>query len=241
MLGLFVFTLDPQNVEEDLEYINEHNLNSATFWRGVCSQYHQTFFEIRAEVDEAKILEKPLDIAKIEKKLPNLKPLQEIPHVLHIVTQPKIPKEKKHKERSANTLIEQMYQEYKQTDLAQALSHLTLPPPEMELKDISQEITKITGYYPHIEKFSMRNAHIIGTWLAAFTKFKENKANRLSRNFEDWLNVNTHFKELKAYNLRNFAKLSKTIPKILNWCANETLSGKKRSMEPLIYVPVSTL
>ena len=30
-LGPFVFTFDPQNVEEDLEYINEHNLNSATF------------------------------------------------------------------------------------------------------------------------------------------------------------------------------------------------------------------
>ena len=44
-----VFTLDPQNVEEDLEVINEHNLNSATFWRGVCSQYHQTFLEIRAQ------------------------------------------------------------------------------------------------------------------------------------------------------------------------------------------------
>ena len=27
----FVFTFDPQNVEEDLEYINEHNLTSATF------------------------------------------------------------------------------------------------------------------------------------------------------------------------------------------------------------------
>ena len=59
-----VFTLDPQNVEEGLEVINEHNLNSATFWRGFCSQYHQTFLEIRAEVDEAKILEETLDVAK---------------------------------------------------------------------------------------------------------------------------------------------------------------------------------
>ena len=110
-----------------------------------------------------------------------------------------------------------MYQEYQQTDLAQVLSDLTLPPPEMELKDILQEITKITGYYPHIEKFSMRNAYVIGTWLeAAFTKFKENKANRLSGNFEDWLNVNTHFKKSKAYDGRNFAKLAKMIPKILN-------------------------
>ena len=67
-----VFTLDPQNVEEDLEVINEHNLNSATFWRGVCSQYHQTFLEIRAEVNETKILEETLDIAKIEQKLSNL-------------------------------------------------------------------------------------------------------------------------------------------------------------------------
>ena len=32
-----VFTLDPQNVEEALEYINEHNHNSAKFWREVCS------------------------------------------------------------------------------------------------------------------------------------------------------------------------------------------------------------
>ena len=43
MLEPAVFTLDPQNVEEDLEYINEQKLNLATFWRGVCSQYHQTF------------------------------------------------------------------------------------------------------------------------------------------------------------------------------------------------------
>ena len=57
MLEPAVFTLDPQNVEEDLEVINEHNLNSAMFWRGVCSQYHQTFLEIRTEVDEANILE----------------------------------------------------------------------------------------------------------------------------------------------------------------------------------------
>ena len=55
----FVFTLDPQNVEEDLEYINEHNLNSATFWRGVCSQYHQTFLKILAEVHEAKYWKSP--------------------------------------------------------------------------------------------------------------------------------------------------------------------------------------
>ena len=39
-----------------------------------------------------------------------------------------------------------MYQEYQQTDLAQALSHLTLPPPERELTDILEEIAKITGY-----------------------------------------------------------------------------------------------
>ena len=84
-----VFTLDLQNVEEDLEVINKHNLNSATFWRGVCSQYHQTFLEIRAEVDEAKILEEPLDDTKIEQKLPNLELPQGIPHVLHIITQPK--------------------------------------------------------------------------------------------------------------------------------------------------------
>ena len=67
-----VFTLDPQNVKEDLEVINEHNLNSATFWRGVCLQYHQTFLEIRAE---ANILEEPLNAAKIEEKLLKLKPL----------------------------------------------------------------------------------------------------------------------------------------------------------------------
>ena len=54
MLEPAVFTFDPQDVEEDLEYINEHNLNSAMFWRGVCSQYHQTFLEIHAEVNEAK-------------------------------------------------------------------------------------------------------------------------------------------------------------------------------------------
>ena len=153
-----VFTLDLQNVEEDLEVINEHNLNSAMFWRGVCSQYHQTFLEICTEVDEAKILEEPLDVAKIEQKLSNLELPQGILHILHIITQSKIPKENKSKERSTNTLIEQMYQKYQQTDLAQPLSHLTLPPPEMELTDILQEIAKITGYYPHIEKFSMRNA-----------------------------------------------------------------------------------
>ena len=173
MLEPAVFTLDPQNVEEDLEVINEHNLNSATFWRGVCSQYHQIFLEIHAEVDEANILEEPLNASKIEEKLLKLKPPQEIPHVLHIITQPKIPKEKKSKERSAKNLIEQMYQEYQQTDLAQALSQLTLPPPEMELKDILQEITKINGHYPHIEKFSVRNAYVIGTWLEpAFTNLK---------------------------------------------------------------------
>ena len=110
-----------------------------------------------------------------------------------------------------------MCQEYQQTDLAQALSQLTLPPPEMELKDILQEITKINGHYPHIEKFSMRNAYVIGTWLeAVFTKFKENKANRLSGNFEDWLNVNTNFEKSKVNNLRNFVKLAETIPEILN-------------------------
>ena len=38
MLEPAVFTLDPHNVEEDLEVINENSLNSATFWRGVCSQ-----------------------------------------------------------------------------------------------------------------------------------------------------------------------------------------------------------
>ena len=80
-----------------------------------------------------------------------------------------------------------MYQEYQQTDLAQELSQLTiLPPPEMELTDILQEIAKITGHYSHIEKFSIKNAYAIGTWLeAAFTKFDETKANRLSGNFED--------------------------------------------------------
>ena len=68
----------------------------------------------------------------------------------------------------------------------------------MELNNIAQEITKITGYYPHIEKFSMRNTYVIGTWLeAAFTKFNENKVNRFSGNFEDWLNVNTKLKKSK--------------------------------------------
>ena len=61
MLEPFVFTLEPQNAEEALKDISEHNLNSAKFWRGVCSQYHQTFLEVCAEVDEAKILEEPLD------------------------------------------------------------------------------------------------------------------------------------------------------------------------------------
>ena len=213
-----VFTLDPQNVKEDLEVINEHNLNSATLWRGVFSQYNQTFLEIHAEVDEAKILEETLDIAKIEQKLSNLEPPQEIPHVLHIITQPKIPNEKKSNKRSAKILIEQMYNEYQQTDLAQAISHLTLlPSPQMELEYIVQEITKITDHYSNIEKFSMRNTYIIGSWLeAAFTKFEENKGDRCGGNFEDWLNVNTHFKRSKANNLRNFAKLMKTIPKILN-------------------------
>ena len=167
MLKPAVFTLDLQNVEEDLEVINEHNLNSATFWRGVCLQYHQTFLEIRAEVDEANILEEPLNAAKIEEKLLRLKPLQEI----HIIMQPKIPKEKKSNERSTETLIEQMYQEYQQTDLAQELSQLTiLPPPKKELMDMLQEITKITGHYSHIEKFAIRSAYVIRTWLeAAFT------------------------------------------------------------------------
>ena len=111
-----------------------------------------------------------------------------------------------------------MYQEYQQTDLAQELSQLTiLPQPEMELTDMLQEITKITGHYLHIEKFSIRNAYVIGTWLeAAFTKFDQTKANRLSGNFEDWLNVNTNVKKSKANSLRNLAKLAKTIPKILN-------------------------
>ena len=92
MLEPAVFTLDPQNVKEDLEYISEHNLNSAPFWRGVSSQYHQTFFEIREGVDEAKILEEPSDITKIEQKLSNLELPQGISHVLHIITQSKIPK-----------------------------------------------------------------------------------------------------------------------------------------------------
>ena len=174
-----------------------------------------TFLKVRAEVDEAKILE---ELQKVEEKLSNLEPPQEIPHVLYIITQPKRPNEKKINERSAKTLIEQMFQEYQQTDLAQVIYHLTLlPSPEMELKDIVQEITKIIGHYSDIEKFSVRNAYIIGTWLeAAFTKFEENKANRLSGNFEDLLNVNTHFKKSKANDLRNFAKLANTIPKILN-------------------------
>ena len=131
--------------------------------------------------------------------------------------QPKISKEKKSNERSAKTLIKQMYQEYQQTDLAQELSQLTiLLPPEMELTDMLQEITKITGHYSHIEKFSIRKAYITGTWLeAAFTKFDQTKANRLSGNFEDWLNVNTNVKKSKANNLRNLVKLAKTIPKIL--------------------------
>ena len=127
----------------------------------------------------------------------NLEPPQEIPHLLHIITKPKIPKEKKsNDERSTKTLIERMYQEYQQTDLAQAISHLTLPPSaKMELKDILEGIVKITSQYSHIERFSMRSAYVIGTWLeAAFTKFEENKANRLNGNFEDWVNVNTHFK-----------------------------------------------
>ena len=147
-----------------------------------------------------------------------MEPPQEIPHVLHIITQPKIPKEKKSNERSAETLIKQMYQEYQQTDLAQGLSQLTiLPPSEMELTDILQEITKITGHYSNIKKCSIRNAYLIGTWLeAAFTKFDATEANRLSGNFEDWLNVNTNVKKSKANDLRNFAKLGKTIPKILN-------------------------
>ena len=127
-------------------------------------------------------MEEPSDVSKIEQKLSNLEPPQEIPHVLHIITQPKILNEKKSKQRSAKTLIEQMYKEYQQTDLAQAISHLTLlPSPEMELEYIVQEITKITDHYSNIEKFSMRNTYVIGTWLeAAFTKFEENKANRLS-------------------------------------------------------------
>ena len=170
-------------------------------------------------------MEEPLNAAKIEEKLLKLKPPKEIPHVLHIkiphvlhiITQPKIPTEKKSNERSAKTLIEQMYQEYQQTDPAQELSQLTLPPPEMELMDMLQEIAKISGHYSHIEKFSIRNAYVIGTWLEAdFTKFDETKANRLSGNFEDWLNVNTNVKKSKVNDLRNFAKLTKTIPKILN-------------------------
>ena len=177
-----------------------------------------TFLEIRAEVNEANILEEPLNAAKIEEKLLKLKPPQEIPHVLHIIMQPKIPKENKSNERSVKTLIKQMYQEYQQTDLAQELSQLTiLPPPKMELMDMLQEITKITGHYSHIERFSIRNAYVIGTWLeAAFTKFDQTKANRLSGNFEDWLNVNTNVKKSKANDLKNLAKLVKTIPKILN-------------------------
>ena len=98
-------------------------------------------------------------------------------------------------------------------------SHLRLPPsPEKELEDIVHEIAKITNQYSDIEKFSMRNTYIIGTWLeAAFTKFEENKANRSTcGNFEDWLNANTHFKKSKANDLRNFTKLMNTIPKILN-------------------------
>ena len=87
----------------------------------------------------------------------------------------------------------------------------------MDLMDMLQDIAKITGHNPNIEKFSIRNAYVIGTWLeAAFTKFDETKANRLSGNFEDWLNVNTNVKKSKANDLRNFAKLAKTIPQILN-------------------------
>ena len=111
-----------------------------------------------------------------------------------------------------------MYQEYQQTDLAQELSQLTiLPPPEMELMDMLQEITKITGHYSHIEKFSIRNTYIIGTWLeVAFIKFDQTKANRLSGNFKDWLNININVKKSKANDIRNLVKLAKTIPKILN-------------------------
>ena len=130
----------------------------------VCSQYHQTFLEIRTEVNKANILEEPLDIAEIEQKLPNLEPPEEIPHILHIIAHSKIPNEKKSNTRSTKTLIEQMYKEYQQTDLAQAISHLTLlPSPEMELEYIVQEITKITDHYSNVEKFSMRNAYIIGS------------------------------------------------------------------------------
>ena len=47
----FVFTLDPQNVEEALEYINEHNLNSAKFWRDNClkpsSKYAQKSMKLK--------------------------------------------------------------------------------------------------------------------------------------------------------------------------------------------------
>ena len=66
----FVFTLDPQNVEEALEYINEHNLNPAVASFG--ETFAQTFIEVRAEIYEAKILEEPLDAVKIEQKLSNL-------------------------------------------------------------------------------------------------------------------------------------------------------------------------
>ena len=124
----------------------------------------------------------------------------------------------------------------------------------MELMDMLQEIAKITGHYSHIEKFSIRNAYVIGTWLeAAFTKFDETMANRLSGNFEDWLNVNTNVKKSKAKDLRNFAKRVKTIPKIFNCNLPVTFfmknfsvlmkhfHRKKRSMEPLIRLPVSTL
>ena len=148
-----------------------------------------------------------------------------------------------------------MHQEYQQTNLAQELSQLTiLLPPKMELMDMLQEITKITGQYSHIEKFSIRNAYVIGTWLeAAFTKFDQTKANRLNGNFEDWLNVNTNVKKSKVNDLRNLAKLAKMLPKILNCNLPITFftknfgvlmkhfHRKKRSMEPLIRLPVSTL
>ena len=101
----------------------------------------------------------------------------------------------------------------------------------MELKYIVLEIAKITDHYSNIEKFSMRNTYVIGSWLeAAFTKFEENKADKLGGHFEDWLNVDTHFKKLKANDLRNFVKLMKTNAKILNCNLSVTFFTKNFSV-----------
>ena len=191
---------------QNIAFMNDKVRSFAEYWM-------QIYSDCCLQRDDAmKLLnDKPEDAKVILRSFPTTEGAPNIPQLLFETEETK---RKKRKPSAAEVESDglSLVREMKDNFIRGRMLHFDVPnvfpEGEVSLIDYEKHLKQCHDSFRTIDNYVVKNAFLYGKWLSqAFNKFQEEKAKqRVSGNFDDWVNSRCKVKQTRARQLRKFYK-----------------------------------